>query len=273
MAELRKTPKPLKIFAFIYASFNFIILAALLALCFGTSSHYQQLSYGWTLLSIPAIGILCSYWIGRGKFGRIQTLLMAVSFVCSATILYIAFVTGPQMKELKAEKLNKLQAKQHQPLNQEIERMFLGLYTDDAKIVKEQLNKGVDVNVRNETRQTPLHVTQNAAIAKLLIEMGADLYAKNNLGDTPIFNKEIQIAQILLDAGVDIDDRNEENNTLLIRYTYAGYLDGITYLVKRGADINICNSDKQNPMDIAEHFHPNTDTLKYLQTLDIKKCQ
>lgn len=273
MAELSRIPKTLKIFSFIYFSFNFIIFAALLALCFGTSSHYQQLSYGWTLLSVPAIGILCAYWIGRGKFGRMQTLLMAVSFICSASIIYIAFVTGPQMKELKAEKLHKLQAKQQQPLNQETERMFLGLYAGDAKIVKEQLSKGVNVNVRNETRQTPLHVTQNTAITKLLIEMGADLYAKNDLGDTPIFNKEIQTAQILLNAGVDIDDRNEENNTLLIRYTYAGYLDGIKFLVERGADVNICNSDKQNPMDIAEHFHPNTDTVKYLQTLDIKKCR
>ncbi len=272
MAKLNKTSKSLKVLSIIYFIFNFIIFAAFFALCFGTSLHNQLFSSSWIFLSIPALGMFCAHWIYNRKLNGIKTLLLAVSLICSVAILYIAFVTAPQMDKLKEKKFQKSQAQQQHPLNQETERMFLGLYAGDVEIVKVQLSKGVDVNVRNETQQTPLHVTQNATIAKLLIENGADLSAENDLGDTPIFNKEIQIAEILLDAGADINLKNRKNNTLLIRYTYAGYLEGIKFLVSKGADINTCNSDRQNALDIVKHFHPNSDTLRYLQSLNIHNC-
>ena len=245
---------------------------AIFILALYTSGKYLQFSPGWIFLLVPAIGIFSGYWIRTGKYGWARILVITLSFICSAAFLFIAFVAGPQLETLQAEQFAKMQASQKVTLDKNTERMFLGVYGGDVKVVKEQLAKVVDVNAVNETRQTPLHVTQNVAIARLLIEHGADINAKDDTGTTPIFNKEIEIAEILLKAGVDINGRNEKGNTLLIRYVYAGYLEGVKFLVARGADINSCNFDRHNAIDIAEHFHPDSDVVRYLQTLNIQKC-
>jgi hypothetical protein len=264
--------KAFKIFGFLYFIFNFLIFIAIFILAIYTSVKYQQFSSGWMLVLLPSIGMLSGYWLRSGKYGWLRSVIIAVSFVFTLALLFIAFVSGPQLDKLKAEKFKQMHAEQENQLDESTDRLFLGVYGGDIEIVKQQLAKGVDVNATNETEDTALHVTQNAEIARLLIKHGANIHAKNDLGTTPIFNKDIEIAEILLDAGVDINSRTEKGNTLLMRYTYSGYLDGIKFLLERGADVNACNSDKQNALDIAEHFQPNTDTLRYLQSLHLKKC-
>lgn len=262
----------LKIFGFLYFLFHLLIFITIFILAAYTSGKYLQFSPGWIFLIFPGGGMLSGYWLRTGQYGWLRSVIIAVSFVCTLVFLFIAFVSGPQLDKLKAEKFKTNQTGQQLHPDAETGRMFLGVYGDDIKIVTEQLDKGVDVNAINETEQTALHVTQNADIARLLIQQGADVNARDDLGSTPIFNKEIEIAGILLDAGVDIDFKNENGNSLLMYYTYAGYLEGIKFLVARGADVNVCNNDKQNALDIAMHFQPNSDTLRYLQSLDIGKC-
>lgn len=273
MLKQGKALRLFKILGFLYFTFNFLIFITIFILAFYTSCKYQQFSPGWIYLLFPAIGMLSGYWIHAGRYSWARSLIIAISVASSAVFLFIAFVSGPQLDNLKAEKLKQIQATQQHQLDEKTDRLFLGVYGGDINIVKEQLAKGVDVNTINETGQTALHVTQNADIARLLIQHSANMNALDDLGTTPIFNKEVEIAEILLNAGVDIDSRNDKGNTLLIRYTYAGYLKGIKFLVTRGADVNTCNNDKQNAMDIAEHFHPNTDTLRYLQSLNLQKHQ
>jgi Ankyrin repeat len=265
--------KPLKIFGFLYFAFNFVIFVVICILAIYTTGKYRQFSPAWIYLLIPGIGMLSGHWICTGKYGWARSLVMAVSLVCSSAVLFIAFVAGPQMDELKAEKFKKMQADQKHLLDEHTERMFLGVYAEDINTVKEQLAKGVDVNALNKTKQTALHVTQNADIARLLIARGTNIHARDDMGMTPIFNKEVPIAGMLLDAGADIDAKSAEGNTLFLWYTYSGYLDGINFLVARGADVNACNADQHNAVDIAKHFHPNSDIIKYLQTLNIQDCK
>ena len=264
--------KFLKIFGSLYFALNCLILITIFILAIFTSGKYLQFSPGWIFLLFPGIGMLSGYWIRTGNFNWARSLIIAVSLLCSIVFLFIAFVAGPQLEKLEAENLAKWQNVQTIELDKKIKRMFFGVYGSDLIVVKEQLALGVDVNVVNETQQTALHVTQDTDIARLLLEHGADIHAQDDTGTTPIFNKEIEIAKLLLDAGVDINSRNERANTLLIRYTYAGYLEGIKFLVTRGADINSCNLDHHNAMDIAEHFHPDSDTREYLKTLNIQNC-
>ncbi|MCD6580933.1 MAG: ankyrin repeat domain-containing protein [Desulfuromusa sp.] len=261
-----------KIFGSLYFALNCLIFITIFILAIYTSGKYLQFSPGWIFLLFPGIGMLSGYWIRTGRYGWTRSLIIAVSLLCSIIFLFIAFVAGPQLEKLEAEKVAKIQKIQKIELDKKVEQMFLGVYGGDLEIVKKQLAKGVDVNVVNETRQTALHVTQHVDIAQLLIERGANIHAKDDTGATPIFNKEIEITTLLLDAGVDINSRNEKGNTLLIRYTYAGYVEGIKFLVARGADINSCNLDHHNAMDIAEHFQPNTTAIRYLQTLNIQPC-
>ena len=252
--------------------FNFVLFAAILTLVIYASNKHEQLAPGWALLLFPIIGMLSGHWLRKGKYGWARISVMVVSFIGFVVFLFNFFVAGPQLDKLKAAKFAKTQEKPEVTIDKNTERLFLGVYAGDLKIVEEQLDLGVDVNAINETKQTPLHVTQNATIAKLLIDKGADINILDDLGSSPIFNKEVEIAAMLLDAGVDINAVNENGNTLLIRYTYAGYLDGIKFLLARGASAGVCNKDNNNAMDIAAHFHPNSATMEYLQTLKIPKC-
>ena len=264
--------KFLKIFGLLYFLLNFIGFAALLVLVINAAGKYLSFSPGWVYLFFPALGMLSSYWIRAGKFGWGRSLVIAFSLLCSVATIFIVFVAAPQVEYSNNEIKKQAAIVQKNQLDQDVERLFLGVYSGDIAIVTEQLDKGVDVNARNETRQTALHVTQNPDIARLLIKREADIEAKNDSEAIPIFNKEIEIAEILLDAGIDIDSRDEKGNTLLNWYTHSGYLEGIEFLVKRGIDIHACNIDHQNALDTAEHFQPDTATVRYLQALNIQPC-
>jgi ankyrin repeat protein len=62
--------------------------------------------------------------------------------------------------------------------------------TGDLAGVQAELNKGVDVNAKNDDGQTPLHnaaIQGHKEIAELLIAKGADVNAKNDInGGTPL---------------------------------------------------------------------------------------
>lgn len=156
---------------------------------------------------------------------------------------------------VEKEKYNTLKiVKKNEDLESETQKMFEALYVNDLKTVREQLNKGVSANAKNDVGQTPLHVTQDLAILKLLISSGADVDSSDGDGRTPIFNKEIELIKVLIVAGADIHHRSNKGNTLLIWYSYSGYLEGIQYIVSLGADVNGVNLDGQTAHDIAEHF-------------------
>ena len=263
--------KFLKFFGVLYFLINLAVFATISVLAINSMGKYLY-SPGWIYLVFPAMGMVSGYWMWTGKYSLSKKVVVAFSLFCSATLLVIIFVAIPQIKTLNTKQLEKAQTIQQNPPDKEIERLFLGVYTNDIAIITEQLAKGVNVNAKNETQQTVLHVTQSPEIAQRLIEYGADINAKDDLGAVPIFNKELPTAKILFTAGNDINIRNEKGNTLLLWWTYSGYLEGIKYLVEHGGDINACNIDRHNALDIAEHFQPNSDTLKYLQTLNIQPC-
>jgi len=270
MVKQGRLSKCSNILGFIYFLFNFVLFTVILILAIFTTGKYLQFSPGWIFLTFPAIGMLSGYWIRTGKYGWWRSLIVAFSCLCSAVFLFIAFVGGPQMEKVKEEKFAKWQEVE---LAKNTKQMFDGVYSEDINMLKEQLEKGVDVNAVNETQSTALHITKDTDIARMLLERDANIHARDDAGMTPIFNKEVEIAGMLLDAGADINAKSTKGNTPFIWYTYSGYLEGIQFLVSRGAKINMCNSDNHNAVDIAKHFHPQTDILQYLMTLEITPCK
>ena len=262
--------KFLKIFGFLYLIFNCVSFTVICIMTIFSTARSPQFSPEWIFLIVPVPGMVAGYWILTGKYGWWRGLVIALSLVFSALFLFIAFVGGPQIEKIKEEKFIKTGAGK---LDEDTQRMFIGVYSGNINIIREQLDKGVDVNAINESRQTALHVTQKEEIAQILIERGANVNARDDMEMTPIFNKEVKIAEILLDAGADINARSAKGNTPFLWYTYCGDLDGVRFLVSRGADINICNADNQNAVNIAEQFHPHTDVIQYLISLGITPCK
>jgi hypothetical protein len=68
-------------------------------------------------------------------------------------------------------------------------QLFEAVRRGDVEEVRELLEKGADVNAKNNDGWTPLHDAaghDHVDFARLLVENGADVNAKNNDGKTPI---------------------------------------------------------------------------------------
>src|SRR3546814_5633086 len=69
---------------------------------------------------------------------------------------------------------------------------------------------------------SPLHMAVgegNLEAVKHLIALGADINAKDGLGNTPLYKavekENVELARLLIDKGANIDDKDISNNTLL----------------------------------------------------------
>lgn len=113
----------------------------------------------------------------------------------------------------------------------------------DIVKVRQLLERGADVNARNENGTTPLHFAArygNTDIAKLLIERGADVNAKKE--GTPlhwaIYHRNTDIAKLLIEKGADLNALDESYNTPIEEVVILGRIEVAKLLIEKGADIN-----------------------------------
>jgi len=210
--------------------------------CYSVDHKWQNPGVGGTIHYYPRIGARVLVTISSDGGG-----------ITSYTTLSPAFE-----EELKKNGLQNIEfGMGHATIKRSIvltKKLFNALYDNNTPYAKYLLSKKVDVNSRNETGQTLLHIAQDKEIIKLLISKGADVNARDDQGMTPIFNKEVRLIQLLTQAGADISLKSSKGNTAVMWFAYSGYLDGIRYLVSRGADIKVKNKDNQTALDIAEKF-------------------
>lgn len=120
-----------------------------------------------------------------------------------------------------------------------------------AKDIKET------VSLRNENRQTPLHLAiMNKAdwLAEILIEAGADVNAVNKYGDTPLHyavrNENLDAVKKLVEKGADINVK-DANGSALICYAVLSEqnIPVLEYLIQKGAQVNLKNKDGKTVLD------------------------
>ena len=87
---------------------------------------------------------------------------------------------------------------------------------DNATVAKVLIDAGADVNVKTDKGKTPLHNCGSAEIAKLLINAGLDINAKDINGYTPLHNCcSADVAKELIKAGADVNAKNNKGQTPL----------------------------------------------------------
>ena len=184
----------------------------------------------------------------RKRINQISELTTCISLLMLAPIL----LAGCQSIQAAAREGNLKEVKRQLAwgvnVNAETLRMRIAPLHEAAgnghtKIVKLLLEKGADVNIRDEGGATPLHwATRNGhtEVMRILLENGADTRQRGTGCGSPLEwaarKGQIQIVEILLAYGADINYEKP-----LHAAVGAGHVGMVEYMVARGADV-----DKRN---------------------------
>ncbi|RMG78487.1 MAG: ankyrin repeat domain-containing protein [Bacteroidetes bacterium] len=129
---------------------------------------------------------------------------------------------------------------------------------NDRKKCKELINKGANVNVRDEFNRTPLHyavLKGREDIVKILLKHGANPNVKDNNGSTPLHwaatKGYCEIMKLLLKNKANINERGINGDTPLHYAVDAGNYEAVEFLIKNKADVNIKNDDGNTPFHLA----------------------
>ena len=128
-------------------------------------------------------------------------------------------------------------------------------------------------------KETLLHKAAahgNVEIVKLLLDYGADVNARNEHGETPLFDtmyidhsdgyndKYDQVVDLLLKYGADINAVNNEGNTPILAASSTDILDNarIEKLFNIGVDVNISNNKGENLLMLC-FYYPEDEFFEY----------
>ena len=174
------------------------------------------------------------------------------------------------------EKTRREPTKPAQPLApMEVEMLQVAAKGDNAR-VKELLDKGVDVNMRGNDRNTPIMEAAYGGhfeTVKLLLDHGADLSARKNDGADPrglAHGAEVieliknvttlvdaatkgntQVLNELIDKGTPVNGLDKFGHSALTEACFGGRTDVVKLLLDKGADATIKKSDGETPLSLA----------------------
>jgi ankyrin repeat protein len=138
------------------------------------------------------------------------------------------------------------------------------IYRNDAAAVRERLERGADVDDRDQQGRTLLmHAVLGAAssleIVQLLLDHGADVDARDNeQGWTALHfaaqEKRIEVIDALLHAGAEVNPSDRFGNTPLGRAVFSARGDNsaVKALLDAGGDPDILNASGVSPRALAK---------------------
>jgi serine/threonine-protein phosphatase 6 regulatory ankyrin repeat subunit B len=158
--------------------------------------------------------------------------------------------------------------------------LTLAVYSRNDAVVELLLRHGARLDARDVDHATALHwalphwteqslkipkfdptlVTQakcglpvNSNIVKMLVEAGADLEAKNAMGETPLtcaaINGSESAVRLLLEKGVNVESRDKLGSVPLLLAPSKGYMAVVCLLLEYGASIDSTNANGDTAFD------------------------
>jgi ankyrin repeat protein len=113
-----------------------------------------------------------------------------------------------------------------------------------VEVARVLIEQGVDMAARNDEGYTPLHVASrngHVDVARFLVEHGADMLVRDNHEATPLHVASVpgrvEVARFLVEQGADVSARDDGGGTPLHVASVNGHAEIVYLLVDYGADV------------------------------------
>lgn len=142
----------------------------------------------------------------------------------------------------------------------ELKQLFEAAQKGDASSLTKVLNTGFDVDARLFGKTALMVALDNgqSQIAKILLDKGIDVNIKDNKGLTALMyagmNDNIEVAKLLLDKGADVNIKNNYSETALMHALIKENIEIVKLLLDRGANINVRDKNGKSALMYATEF-------------------
>jgi ankyrin repeat protein len=148
-------------------------------------------------------------------------------------------------------------------MNQREDKLLTAVKNGDNDLARLLIEKGADLNAKDDYQYTPLHWAAkggHTTLARLLIEKGADLNTKDERKQTPLhwaaMYGHIDLARLLIEKGADLNAKDDYQYTPLHWAAENGDIDLTRLLIEKGADLNARDAKQWTPLHwAAENGH------------------
>lgn len=148
---------------------------------------------------------------------------------------------------------------------------FKAVEKGDLARLDRLVRRGMDINIRNSSGESPLLAAKEIAVVSWLIEHGADLNAVDKDGDTALMkaarNGRIDIAEKLIAAKADLNRKSTAyHRTALMYADHGGKADIAALLRQAGAEDDVVTAENGKPLP-ADGGSPLAVCRAYLQAI------
>lgn len=200
------------------------------------------------LLICIGIWICYTYFKKISRSGRKKNRDLEVSPEVSQ--LYNSFLNVLDADGLKLEDLkNMFNIADHQGKT----ALHKSAIKGNLDIIEFLIQNGARIDVKEEkSGRTALHMATKPEVAKLLIEKGAQIEAKDTRGRTPLLicamESHVEVAQVLVQHGAQVNSKTGGGNTPLNFATSYGHIDMVKLLIQNGAQVDIKGQHGNTPL-------------------------
>lgn len=154
--------------------------------------------------------------------------------------------------------------------------LHLAAKMGNEKLINSLLSLGIDINVSNDSKETPLHVAveeQNVGVVKLLLSKNADVNTNAAFGNSPldaaVNKKSIPLIELLLSHGANPNSPGSMRQSAFYNSFKLDNTDLIKLFLEHGADVHVKNTWGRNALHMALNSRCSKEIIELLLTRNL----